>query len=57
MKEPLYIDCRITKIIVISINGQSEQSKILLGVDENSEQKQCKLLEAQKNVSNQVESD
>ena len=48
MKEPLYIDCRITKIIVISINGQSEQSKILLGVDENSEQKQP-------NVSNQVE--
>ena len=41
MKEPLYIDCRITKIIVISINGQSEQSKILLGVDENSEQKQA----------------
>ena len=41
MKEPLYNDCRITKIIVISINGQSEQSKILLRVDENSEQKQA----------------
>ena len=41
MKEPLYIDCCTTKIKVISINGQLEQSKILLRANENSEQKQA----------------
>ena len=40
MKEPLYIDCHTSKIKVTTINGQSEQSKILLRANENSEQKQ-----------------
>mgnify|MGYP000512501126 CR=1 FL=1 len=72
MKEPLYIDCHTSKIKVTTINGQSEQSEILLRANENSEQKQanchrrkemflitfpCKLPQAQGNViSNQVES-
>ena len=38
MKEPLYIDCRTTKIKVISINGQSEKSKVLPRANENSDQ-------------------
>ena len=38
MKEPLYIDCHTSKIKVTTINGQSEQSKILLWASENSEQ-------------------
>ena len=55
MKEPLYIDCHTTKIKVILINGQLEQSKILLRANENS--KTSKLPQAQGNViSNQVES-
>ena len=41
MKEPLHIDCRKTKIKVISNNGQLEQSKILLRANENLEQKQA----------------
>ena len=56
MKEPLYIDCRTTKIKVILINGQLEQNKILLRANENSEQKQANRLRRKKNVSNQVES-
>ena len=38
MKELLYIDCRTTKIKVISINGQSEKSKVLPRANENSDQ-------------------
>ena len=48
MKEPLYIDCRTTKIKVISINGQLEQSKILLRANENSEQNQANRLRRKK---------
>ena len=56
MKEPLHIDCRTTKIKVISINGQLEQSKISLRANENSEQNQANRLRRKKNVSNQIES-
>ena len=48
MKELLYIDCRTTKIKVISINGQLEQSKILLRANENSEQNQANRLRRKK---------
>ena len=48
MKEPLYIDCRTTKIKVILINGQLEQNKILLRANENSEQKQANRLRRKK---------
>ena len=55
MKEPLYIDCRTTKIKVISINGQSEKSKVLPRVNENSDQNKQTATGA-KTVSYKVES-
>ena len=48
MKEPLYIDCRTTKIKVILINDQLEQNKILLRANKNSEQKQENRLRSKK---------
>ena len=48
MKEPLYIDCHTSKIKVTTINGQSEQNKILLRANENSEQKQANCYRRQK---------
>ena len=48
MKEPLYIDCHTSKIKVTTINGQSEQRKILPQANENSEQKQANCHRCQK---------